>query len=695
MGKHVRRTPLAAPQAKNTGASPGLPAQRRRFNVQTIVPFFLVGASLYAYHNSFNGVFVLDDFPSIVNNPRIRRLWPPWDLIVQAQVRPLWQLSLAANYAISKFNVWGYHAFNLAVHILAGLVLFGIVRRTLESEPLRARYGRPAYWLATAVAVIWMVHPLQTGSVTYVCQRAESLMGLFLLLTLYCGIRGYESPHRQKWHVAAITASALGMATKEVMVVAPILVLLYDRVFLFKSFKEAVRQRRLLYVGLAVTWAVLGVELARLSLGPSVENGGDIERVTPWEYLRTQPGVIVHYLRLSLWPHPLVLDYQWPAARTTVSVVPWAAVVLALLAGMVLAFRRRPWLSFLGVWFFLILGPTSSILPIADLAFEHRMYLPLAAVVTLVVIAGYEVLGSLSSRLAAPDSVRSWLAGGLVVTAVILLGFVTVQRNDDYRSAFVIWNDTVAKRPNNPRAHNNLGNVLLSEGKLGDAIARYSEALRLSPGYPLAHYNVGNALVGQGKLEDAIAHYSEALRLSPNFVAAHNNLGLALAAQGKLEDAIAHYSEALRLSPNFAEAHNNLGFALAGQGKLEDAIAHYSEALRLSPQLVEAHYNLGNALANQGKLEEAIAHFSAALRTDPNYARAHRNLAIALVRQGRLKEGIAHFSEALRIAPSAQAHYNLGTALALEGNTQEAMRHLKETLRLDPAHQSAPRALQE
>jgi hypothetical protein len=146
-----------------------------------------VGVGLVAYHNGFTGPFLLDDEGRVVQNPQIRQLWPLWDVMAHSG-RPIVELSMAINYALGGLNVWGYHVFNVAVHILAGLVLFGIVRRTLASEPLRARYGGAARWLALAVSTIWMVHPLQTAAVTYVSQRAESLMGLFYLLTLYCGI---------------------------------------------------------------------------------------------------------------------------------------------------------------------------------------------------------------------------------------------------------------------------------------------------------------------------------------------------------------------------------------------------------------------------------------------------------------------------------------------------------------------------
>jgi len=627
-----------------------------------------------------------------VDNLQIRRLWPPWEVMANTS-RPLVQLSLAVNYALGGLDTLGYHAFNLTVHTLAGLVLFGIVRRTLGSEPLRARYAGAAPRLATAVAALWLVHPLQTESVTYIIQRAESLMGLFYLLTLYCVVRGSLSPHSAGWYITAVVACVLGMGSKEVMVTAPVLTLLYDRVFLSRSFADLLRRRWGLYAALAAAWGVEAALVATEStkgltgLGPS--------EVSPWDYAKTQSAVIVHYVRLAFWPDPLVLDYKWPLAPTLASVAPWATLVLASLGATMWALRRQPPWGFLGAWFFLVLSPTSSIAPIADAAFEHRMYLPLAAVVALVVIGGHELLGSVFRRLAAPDHLRLWLEVSLLVVAVAALGYTTVRRNEDYRSEYAIWSDTVAKRPTNPRAHNNMGALLITQGRLVDATAHLHQAVRLQPDYGDAHNNLGLSLYKQRQLPEAITHLSEAVRINPNDARAHKNLGLALFDQGRLEEAIVHYSEALRVNPNDALTHYNLGLALFDRGRLEEAIAHYSEALRIDPSYAEAaHNNLGNALAGQGKLEEAVTHYAGALRINPDNALAHTNLGAAFLRQGKLKEALAHLSEALRLAPGAQAHYNLGAALVRDGQPREAIPHLETALKLNPGFQPARRALE-
>ncbi len=273
----------------------------------------IVAAGLLAYCNSFGGPFIFDGKGSIVENSHIRRLWPIWQ-VFRAEPgstvagRPILSLSFALNYQISGLKVWSYHAVNLAVHILSALTLFGILRRTLLSERLRGRFGQASFSLALICALIWLAHPLQTGSVTYIVQRAESLMGLFYLLSLYCAIRGFSSAKSRRWYTPAILACALGMGTKEVMATVPFMVLLYDRVFVSRSFKEVFTRRWGLYAGLAATWVIFGGLAFFAPRGKSVGFGSP--GLTGLEYAMTQCKVIVnYYLKLSFWPHPLLLDY--------------------------------------------------------------------------------------------------------------------------------------------------------------------------------------------------------------------------------------------------------------------------------------------------------------------------------------------------------------------------------------------------
>ena len=432
--------------------SPAGDARRGQDRRALFAALVIVLAGAAAYASSFQGVFVFDDNDSIVANTAIRHLWPPWRFFGSLN-RPVVNLTLAINYAIGGLRVGSYHAFNLAVHVLAALTLFGLVRRTLLLPPLRARFGGASTALALAVALLWELHPLQSEAVTYVIQRAESLAGLFCLLTLYCVLRGADSGRPWRWGACAFLACALGMATKQTVAAAPIVVFLYDRAFLAGSFREVLRKRWPIYVGLGATWLLL-VPSAVTAVGrPGLSAGFQMSAWTPARYGLTELGVVLHYLRLAFWPSGLCVDYFWRAAQTAGDILPGAAVVGALLAATAAALALRPMWGFLGAWFFLALAPTSSIMPIADAAAERRMYLPLAAVIAFMVIGGYALAERwLRRRTAATGRIS---AAALVIVAALViaatLGALTARRNLVYRSELSIWNDTVSKRPENPR----------------------------------------------------------------------------------------------------------------------------------------------------------------------------------------------------------------------------------------------------
>jgi len=632
--------------------------------------------AIAAYVQTFSVPLLYDDTPTIVGNSTIRH-WetvfaPPNDST--ASGRPILNLSLAVNYAISGTAVWSYHATNLAIHILAGLTLFGIVRRTLAP-----RAGAAAPWIAFSTSLLWILHPLQTESVTYIVQRAESLMGLFYLLTLYCFIRGVKAGGRFQsiWFALCVGSCALGMGTKEVMASAPLVVLLYDRTFVAGSLREAFRRRRPVHAALASTWLVL----AFLALSTHGRGGttGPGAGVAWWRYALTQLQAVTHYLRLCFWPHPLIFDYGTGLVRPSLGILPYAAVVTVLMAATLWALAKRPAAGLLGAGFFAILAPSSSIVPVAtETMAEHRMYLPLIPVVLLVVVAIHRWLG----RAALPFCLA--LAAGL--------SWATWQRNETYRSAEGIWSDTVAKVPGNERAHVNLGAAWLEvPGHLNDAVAQYELALRLNPDDPEVRNDLGSIwLKVPGRLNDAIAQYQEALRLKPDYIEARNNLGNAWSGvPGRLNDAVAQYELALRLKPDDAEVHNNLGSAwLKLPGRLNEAVAEFKEALRLKPDFIEAHNNLGNAWSGMpGRLNDAIAQYEEALRLKPDDAEVRNNLGYALSKvPGRLHDSVAQYEEALRLKPDyVEAHNNLGKALmGMPGRLNEAIAQYQGALRLNP-----------
>jgi protein O-mannosyl-transferase len=533
-------------------------------------PLFIALAGMAVYANSFSVPLLFDDDSSIATNASLQHwrtaFWPPAGTTVGG--RPFLNLSLALNYAISGPAVWSYHALNVAIHIFAALALYGIIRRTLAPRTAGTAVG-----IAFFTALLWILHPLQTGSVTYIIQRAESLMGLLYLLTLYCFIRGAQADGhaRRPWFILSVVACGLGMATKEVMVSAPLIVLLYDRTFFSGTFTAAWRRRRPVYLGLAATWIIL-IFLV-LSTKGRAGTAGFASQISFAHYALTQFSAIVHYLRLCFWPHPLIFSYGSALILEPGRVLTSAPLVIGLLIASGWALIRRPVFGFLGISFFVILAPSSSIYPIAtETMAEQRLYLPLICVVVLGVTAIYRWLG------------RAALLCCFTVAAA-LFG-TTWRRNQDYASPLTLWRKTVAEQPDNFYARYDLGSELEKlPGRSQEAIAQFEAALQLNPDLAEAHFALGCELQNiPGRLSDATAHYEAALRLKPDDFQAHTNLGNVLAAQGRLRDAVAQYEAALRLRPDFAEIHFNLAFVLLGlPGATGEAIEHLKAGLQLQP----------------------------------------------------------------------------------------------------------------
>ena len=427
-----------------------------------------------AYCNSFSGPFVFDDATSIVENKSIQQLWPIWKPLCPPNHgetvtgRPLLNLSLAVDYAISGLKVWSYHATNLVIHILAALALFGILRRTFLLPSMRDRWGAAAGPIALAITLIWAVHPLQTESVTYVIQRAESLVGLFYLLTLYCFVRGVDSP-RAMLLVCRLGGGlpagdgqqgGHGFCAADGALVRP------DFCGRHVSRGLAAALRAVSGPGrhMAVAWVAGGRQRQPRGFGRFWHGS------VAGSILARSSGRFFNYLKLCVWPRPLVFDYGVYITHNALEIAACGVVVVLLGLATLVALWRWPKVGFLGAWFFAILAPTSSVIPVATHTIaEHRMYLPLAAVVAGLVVgcclAGRRLVclakGDKGDRhiflpegrkmSQSPARVRV-LGCCLALAAVVALAIVTLYRNLDYKSDLSIWRDTAAKAEYNPRA---------------------------------------------------------------------------------------------------------------------------------------------------------------------------------------------------------------------------------------------------
>jgi len=615
----------------------------------------IAGALVYA--NSLSAPFIFDDQTAIIENSQIQRLWPlsvPLSPRRETPVagRPIVNLTFAINYAASGLDIRGYRLTNLAIHLLAALTLFGLVRRALLLPSLAPTFGAQATNLAWIAALMWMLHPLQTETIDYITQRTESLMGLCYLLTLYCSVRALEG-RQGRWHAAAIVACATGMACKESMVTAPVMVGLFDYVFVGAPALRKVQRSRL-YVGLAASWVVLG---ALMASGPRTTVGFD-SSVSGWTYLLNQAPILLTYLRLTFWPRNLVLDYGTPQPLTLADVWLPMLVLVAIAVGVLVMLARRPHVGFLGAWCFIILTPTSSIVPIAtEVGAERRMYLPLAGLVVLVVLAIYRALGQ---RATARDQ---GLAFAAAIAVCALLSVATLQRNREYESKLSILQTTVDRRPH-PRSYLMLGTTLLEAGRRQEATA-YLERAREEPG---AYFVLGVDHISEGRFAEGAEELERFVQLAPThrqIVDARESLGRAYSTLNQLDKAEAHLTEVVRMQPRRGPAHAYLGEVLLRQGRTADGVREFQIAAELQPGNPDALRLLGIAQGQTGQLAAAAATFSRVIELDPLNARGHYLLGSALAAAGQVAAAVPHFARAVELDPQdAQARDDLRRAQA-------------------------------
>lgn len=611
-------TPPAPPaQAPRASVTATMQADRAGSRAGWICALVLVAAAFTAYGNALSAPFVFDDESAVLQNTHLRSLTPLARSLgappgTGASGRPLVALSLALNHALGGYDVRGYRLFNVAIHALCALALFGLLRRILQA----ANRGLPARALSFAISLVWVVHPLCTDAVDLVITRNEQLMALFYLTTLYCALRAFTPGSSRVWYLAAVVACVLGMASKENMVSAPLAVLLLDRYIAPEGRRMGIArtlgEHRAFYASLALSWALLGLLVTTAERGETI---GLHAGLTPLSYFLTQAEVIPTYLRLVVWPAPLILDYgDWSAFQGQAGWFPWAVILLLSVFACGWLVMARHGLGLISFVFMAVLAPTSSFIPITgEVAAEHRMYLPLVAAVCGVVLAGH----ALGARLPLSPGTRRKLATALVVAAVLACATATRNRNSDYGTAEGIWRDTLAKRPHNARAYCGLATELIGQDKLDEAVAQLERSLRVRPSSAESHRLLGVVFTRQGRPTQARSHYRTAARLLPGLPQHIFQISMSALESGDATFAASNLVEALSMRPGFKAAQFELGWirAAAPRSELRDE----SVALQIAERLCEAEPTVAHldllaaALAGNQRFDEAAVAVQRAL----------------------------------------------------------------------------------
>jgi tetratricopeptide (TPR) repeat protein len=678
-----------------------------------LAPVVIVSTIAIAYKDTLPVPFLLDDVLSIQHNDTlaslVTALSPPPESGVTVSGRPILNLSFAVSKALGDGSLAAHHLVNIAVHIANSWLLFGLINGTLRASEIGSTIKSP-HVLALAIALLWSLHPLQTASITYLAQRAEALAVFFYLSTLYFFLRAQSSaPFRSRLLLSAsVTACALGMASKEVVVSAPLIVLFYDRAFFSRTFASAWNAKKSYFLSLALTWIILALCLAQSG---SRGNTAGLQSGVPWiHYIYTQTFALTQYVRLMFWPSPLVFDYGRELIQSFSPIAWKACLVLLTVAWVVRRWIKNTPIGFLGILALALLAPTTLIPISTQTIAEHRFYLALAPGIIAVIFASARLLGEN----------RTGLLAALLSTGLVLL---TIDRNRYYQSMESIWADTLAKRPQNDRAWHSMGYVYLEKGLTGKAREAFHKAVQLRSD-PINIIGYAHALTESGQADEAIYLYREALAAVPRSYGevyeSMANLGLLLGQKGQREEAIRWLNDAIDLNPKKTGAHYNLGALYVSLNLYDDAVRHLrlavddprqgdqaksllirallssnkpKEALALAerihtakPGSLELLLAYAQALAGSGKIDDAVREYQAVIAKDPSFPSARTQLGILYFATRRLDDARHHLELAVDQNPADHiALSTLAEVLLKSGALDEAVPRFEAALRFAPA----------
>ncbi|MBI5676376.1 MAG: tetratricopeptide repeat protein [Nitrospirae bacterium] len=623
MSKKTRTKPLSERNATKEPDRPSATLKKHFLYNPILHVSLIILLGLLAYSNTFHAPFTFDDIDNIVENNRVKDISHIHSFFTDIEgqaimARPLTAATFAINYYFGKLDTTGYHIFNLALHIANGILLYFLIKIT--AGYLNYSDDKKIGLIALFSSLIFIAHPIQTESVIYIVTRSALLSTFFFLLGVILFTKTVHTEGKRKliYTLALFIISLMGMASREEFFIFPIILILYDLYFISRQDIKEVLKNFKIHLPVILTLAYVIYIVMSHDYGEHAGYG--VKTITPFEYLMTQFNVHWTYLRLLFFPINQNLDYDYPIAKALFELPTILSFIgyIGLWITSIYLYRKRPVISFCILWFMVTLAPSSSFMPIKDVIFEHRLYMPNMGIIIAFTSSVFYVLQFrihrshiFSSHFSLPTSYFLLLS-----TVVILFSIATYQRNIVWKDEVSLWEDVVRESPGKARPHNNLGNAYL-----------------------------------KGRIDEAINEYKTALRLNPDYAEAYSNLGSAYFIQSRIDEAINAYRAVLTLNPNIPEAHNNLGNAYATQGRIEEAINEYQTAIRINTDDVKAYYNLGNAYLAKGRIDEAINEYRTALKLNPDYANAHINLGIAYIRQGRIDDAINEYRVALKLNP--------------------------------------------
>jgi len=710
---------------------------RMRLKMVWLPVLLLVVLTILVYSNTLQSPFVFDDIHMIVEEEERRTLDFSIERWFGTRTIPVYSFDL--NYYFNQLDVKAYHVVNIGIHVISSLAIFwfGYWLSTVVYNIRIIEVGKLKItnhlWFAILVGSIYALHPIQTQAVTYVVQRLASMAAMFYILSLLCYVKfrlTEDANGLRWWGWLSIAAGIAAMHSKETAITLPVAVLLLELFFFvpraskpgwwkFKiqwryfwgRFKKILPWLLLILIipayMLEVKELVFGqdipehVEPDKFLDKVNIDRIGDVsaetQEIPRSTYLMTQINVVRTYWRLVVWPTGQNLDHDYPLFTSVLNRTSLMSIGLhggIWLLALILFWRERRVSAFGIIFFYLALLPESSVIPIIDVIFEHRLYLPMIGIVLIMGDVGQMLMGTVGRW--------KWkkFNGAVVVVlvAVVLVGSLAVatyRRNAVWQDETTLWTDAVSKSPDKARPHNNLGKAYLDKRMFDKAEELYLKELELDPESVSGHNNLGSIYGVQGRHEEAIREISRAIELREDHDAAYNNLGNVYMLRGELAEAEGAYRTSIDLNAMDAGVWRNLGDILVKQEKYKEAVEAYRKAVELRPGKALWHSKLGAALGATGQNEEAKEQIREALRLDPTLAVAYSNLGNALATEGSFEEAATAYATYLQLKPGdVGVMNNMARVMAQMGLNQQAKQVWLTVLEIDPENENAKKYLE-
>jgi len=617
--------------------------------------------AIFAYINSFNNGFQFDDGYHIVDGAKIKNInnvltASHWKAVGN---RPLAIFTLAVNYKLNQLDVRGYHVVNLLFHILAGFMAFLLSLEILSLPAFRKNKTIKDFkvFIALFTAFIFVAHPIQTQSVTYIIQRMTVMAGFFYMWAVLLYVRGrnahLKKPDLKTWkpyayYAGAFFAGFLGIISKQNAVTFPLAFILVE-IFFIRNEQLKIDRKFLVVLSSAVGLFIL-VGLIFNGL-PS-----EFDKISRSEYLLTQFRVMVKYWQLLFLPVNQHLDYFWPISTSLWGKKELLSLVFLLITiGLGVWFYRKNWLiaSFGIFWFYLTLSVESTIIPIRDVIFEHRLYMAVFGFGFAISYYAFYFLGSKKEKYA------------IIALSLLTLIYAgaSINRNRVWKNAFTLWSDSTEKDPKRERAWYWLATYYMTEKDNENAMKSYNTSIECNPAFPLAYNGRANLKKEKGELKGALEDYNKAISLDPKYITAYYNRGIAYASVDKLDEAIKDYDQSIKLGNSASSVYYNRGNAKRRNKDNKGAIEDYNTSLKINPDYPLAYFNRGLTKAQMQNHEEAIKDIDIAIKLDSKNHLFYNGKGVSLIALNKFQEAVKNFDICIQLSPDyGQAYFNRGFA---------------------------------